>query len=103
MDGDVDLKIPSGVQPGTTLVMGKRGVPRLGGSGRGDHMVSICHLPLCSGAWQPGWLAHACGHHILRFSLEVSGLLPTLSNFGMAATELAGSSSACSADVLLCT
>ena len=74
MDGDVDLKIPSGVQPGTTLVMGKRGVPRLGGSGRGDHMVSICHLPLCSGAWQPGWLAHACGHCSLRFSLEVSGL-----------------------------
>ena len=44
VDGDVDLKIPSGVQPGTTLVMGKRGVPRLGGSGRGDHMVSLNQL-----------------------------------------------------------
>ena len=51
VDGDVDLKIPSGVQPGTTLVMGKRGVPRLGGSGRGDHMVSH-HALLSVRGWQ---------------------------------------------------
>ena len=37
----MDLKVPSGTQPGTTLVMAKRGVPRLGSSNvRGDHQVS---------------------------------------------------------------
>jgi molecular chaperone DnaJ len=30
VDGNVDLKIPAGTQPGTTLVMSKRGVPLLG-------------------------------------------------------------------------
>lgn len=40
VDGLVDLKIPGGTQPGTTLVMSKRGVPRLGAStSRGDHQV----------------------------------------------------------------
>ncbi|KAK9821578.1 hypothetical protein WJX81_006848 [Elliptochloris bilobata] len=42
VDGLVDLKIPSGTQPGTTLVMAKRGVPRLGSSSvRGDHQVHV--------------------------------------------------------------
>jgi len=43
VDGVVDLKVPSGTQPGTTLVMSKRGVPKLGGSAtaRGDHLVHI--------------------------------------------------------------
>jgi molecular chaperone DnaJ len=36
------LKVPSGTQPGTTLVMSKRGVPKLGAStARGDHLVHI--------------------------------------------------------------
>lgn len=36
----MDLKIPAGTQPGTTLVMSKRGVPRLGSSTiRGDHQA----------------------------------------------------------------
>jgi len=40
VEGSVDLKVPSGTQPGTTLVMAKRGVPRLGSSNvRGDHQV----------------------------------------------------------------
>lgn len=40
VDGLVDLKVPGGTQPGTTLVMSKRGVPRLGASdSRGDHQV----------------------------------------------------------------
>ena len=30
VDGPVDLKIPPGIQPGSTLLMAKRGVPRLG-------------------------------------------------------------------------
>ena len=50
MDGLVDLKIPAGTQPGTTLVMAKRGVPRLGSSSvRGDHQVMPLHsqLPVC--------------------------------------------------------
>ena len=40
VEGSVDLKVPAGTQPGTTLVMAKRGVPRLGSSNvRGDHQV----------------------------------------------------------------
>lgn len=39
VDGTVDLKIPHGTQPDTTLLMAKRGVPRLGSSTRGDHKV----------------------------------------------------------------
>lgn len=42
VDGQVDLKVPSGVQPGTTLLMSKRGVPRLGNSQlRGDQLVTV--------------------------------------------------------------
>jgi molecular chaperone DnaJ len=42
VDGAVDLKIPAGTQPGTTLVMSKRGVPKLGASAaRGDHLVHV--------------------------------------------------------------
>jgi len=42
VDGQVDLKIPAGVQPGTTLLMAKRGVPRLGSPNlRGDHLVTV--------------------------------------------------------------
>ena len=43
VDGQVDLKVPGGTQPGTTLVMSKRGVPRLGAESiRGDHQVRAC-------------------------------------------------------------
>lgn len=39
---EVDLKIPAGTQPGTTLVMSKRGVPKLGTlNARGDHLVHV--------------------------------------------------------------
>lgn len=42
VDGPVELKIPPGTQPGTTLLMTKRGVPRLGTpSSRGDHQVHV--------------------------------------------------------------
>ncbi|KAG0596715.1 hypothetical protein M758_UG279100 [Ceratodon purpureus] len=42
VDGTVDLKIPAGTQPGTTLVMAKRGVPLLGKPNmRGDELVKI--------------------------------------------------------------
>lgn len=42
VDGPVDLRIPAGTQPGTTLVMAKRGVPRLGQDNlRGDHQVYV--------------------------------------------------------------
>jgi molecular chaperone DnaJ len=42
VDGPVDLRIPPGTQPGTTLVMAKRGVPRLGSENiRGDHQVRL--------------------------------------------------------------
>jgi len=42
VDGPVDLKVPAGVQPNTTLLMSKRGVPRLGNpSIRGDQLVTV--------------------------------------------------------------
>lgn len=42
VDGTVDLKIPSGTQPGTTLVMAKKGVPLLNKpSMRGDQLVRV--------------------------------------------------------------
>lgn len=42
VDGPVDLKVPPGTQPGSTLVLGKRGVPKLGKeSVRGDHLVHV--------------------------------------------------------------
>ncbi|KAL6754737.1 DnaJ C terminal domain-containing protein, partial [Haematococcus lacustris] len=42
VDGPVELKIPAGTQPGTTLLMAKRGVPRLGNQvQRGDHQVHV--------------------------------------------------------------
>jgi molecular chaperone DnaJ len=42
VDGTVDLKIPTGVQPGATLLMAKRGVPKLGNPNvRGDQYVKV--------------------------------------------------------------
>ncbi|KAK6114821.1 hypothetical protein DH2020_007090 [Rehmannia glutinosa] len=42
VDGMVDLKIPSGTQPGTTLVMAKKGVPLLNKKNlRGDQLVKV--------------------------------------------------------------
>jgi len=42
VDGPVELKIPPGTQPGTTLLMAKRGVPRVGQAGvRGNHQVHV--------------------------------------------------------------
>ena len=42
VDGPVDLQVPAGTQPGTTLLMAKRGVPRLGNNTlRGDHLVKV--------------------------------------------------------------
>ena len=53
VDGPVELKIPPGTQPGTTLLMAKRGVPRLGNASmRGDHQVRT-H----AGTWDEGELS----------------------------------------------
>lgn len=42
VDGMVDLKIPPGTQPNTTLVMAKKGVPLLGKpNSRGDELVRV--------------------------------------------------------------
>lgn len=42
VDGMVDLKIPAGTQPSTTLVMAKKGVPLLGKpNSRGDQLVRV--------------------------------------------------------------
>lgn len=41
VDGPVEVTIPHGTQPGTVLRLKGRGVPRLNGSGRGDHFVEV--------------------------------------------------------------
>jgi len=42
VDGEVELKIPAGVQPGATLLMKGRGVPKLSApTQRGDHYVVV--------------------------------------------------------------
>lgn len=42
VDGLEELNIPSGIQPGTTLTLEGKGVPRLGNPvSRGDHLITI--------------------------------------------------------------
>ena len=43
VDGPVDLKIPEGTQPGTTLLLGKRGAPSpmKRTNERGDHLIKV--------------------------------------------------------------
>lgn len=41
LDGEVELKIPAGTQSGKILKLAGKGVPRLQGSGRGDHLVRV--------------------------------------------------------------
>jgi molecular chaperone DnaJ len=43
VDGPVDLKIPAGTQPGTTLLLAKRGAPSptSASSERGNHLVKV--------------------------------------------------------------
>lgn len=41
VEGKVELKIPAGTQAGTLLKLKNKGVPHLGKSGRGDHLVEI--------------------------------------------------------------
>jgi molecular chaperone DnaJ len=43
VDGLVDLKIPAGTQPGTTLLLAKRGAPSpsRASSERGNHLVKV--------------------------------------------------------------
>ncbi len=41
VSGEVKLKIPAGTQPGTDFRIKSKGVPHLGGRGRGDHYVKV--------------------------------------------------------------
>jgi len=41
IDGDIKLKIPAGTQSEKVFKLSGRGVTHLGGSGRGDHLVTI--------------------------------------------------------------
>jgi len=41
IDGQVDLKIPSGTQSGKTFILKNRGVTKLQGRGRGDQLITI--------------------------------------------------------------
>jgi molecular chaperone DnaJ len=41
LDGDVELDLPAGVQPGEVRVLRGKGMPVLQGFGRGDHRVLV--------------------------------------------------------------
>lgn len=41
LDGELEVKIPSGVQSGEEIRLKGRGVPHLRGNGRGDHFVRV--------------------------------------------------------------
>lgn len=41
MDGDIEVKIPAGIQSGKVLKIAGKGVPKLGGSGRGDLLLKV--------------------------------------------------------------
>ncbi len=41
LDGDVDMRIPSGTQPGRVFRLRDRGIPHLRGSGKGDQLVTV--------------------------------------------------------------
>jgi len=41
LNGDVDLRIPAGTQPGKTFRLRGRGIPHLRGSGTGDQLVTV--------------------------------------------------------------
>lgn len=41
LDGEVKLKIPAGTQSGKVFKLSEKGVPNLGGRGRGDHLVTV--------------------------------------------------------------
>ena len=40
LDGDIELKIPAGTQPGTVFKVKGKGVPHLQNSGRGDLLIT---------------------------------------------------------------
>lgn len=41
VDGEVELKIPAGTQPGTVIRLKSRGIPHLRRDGRGDQLVTV--------------------------------------------------------------
>ncbi len=41
VDGPVTLKIPAGTQSGKVFILKGKGIPRLRGHGRGDHLVAV--------------------------------------------------------------
>ncbi|RUS27235.1 putative mitochondrial DnaJ chaperone, partial [Jimgerdemannia flammicorona] len=41
IDGDVELKVPSGSQPGDNILLRKRGIKKLRNQGRGDQIVTL--------------------------------------------------------------
>lgn len=48
LDGDVDVRVPGGTQPGEEMVLKGRGLPAIFGGDRGDLFISfIVQLPRC--------------------------------------------------------
>lgn len=41
LDGEEEIKVPAGTQPGTTFRLKGKGIPRLRGRGRGDQFVKV--------------------------------------------------------------
>jgi molecular chaperone DnaJ len=68
VDGTEQLRIPAGVQSGEVLVLRGKGLPHLGGGGRGDQHVRI-HL------WTPGDLSPE-QEELFRRLAELEGPIP---------------------------
>jgi len=71
LDGDEELEVPGGTQPGREFVLRGRGVPRLHGRGRGDVRVRVrVDVPTkapragrLDGAQAPPPMSNRIGHH----------------------------------------
>ena len=76
VDGPETLEIPAGTQPGATLTLTNKGVPRLGNPvARGNHHVSVkVHIPTKLSSHERELLDQLAGHHSGKEHPHKSGL-----------------------------
>ena len=76
VDGKVDLQIPGGTQPSSTLILENKGVPRLGNPvARGNHDVLITvKLPTRVSEEERKLLEHLASHYSSQNANTNSGL-----------------------------
>jgi molecular chaperone DnaJ len=65
VDGQEQLEVPAGTQPGTVLTLQGKGVPKLGNPvARGNHLVSVkVQLPTKLNSEERQLLEQLAGHH----------------------------------------